>query len=451
MTRLVFSDNLKNYYSFDSGNNKIGILRKNIVKKMTVGIVADAALRIPPNTGVTYRLYFLSRKLVEKGIQIKIYLCNRNLSNRADIDNLLHDLPFEVHIIPEKVFYNPERLEKIIKNNPPHLLQFEDSVSLLRCSHLAEKLKIPTCLEMHDVDVSLKELMACNPKDVELARIISHFACLLAEKIICMAPFDYNELIHKVGVSPSKLCLVPNPVDCYEFPFYGPNFKRRNILFIGNMFYWPNRDAVGIIASRIYPAVARKFPDTKFTFVGMVPASIGKKFKDSNLVFTGSVDNLNNYLKEATIALCPIQAGSGMKVKILNYCAGGLPVITTTVGASGYEKISSLIIEDDLNKYAGIIIDLLKSPPARLNDIGRRNREDVKRNYDINIIATRMIDAYNDILNSNHFTKHSMNTKTRKMNLPLPFWLDEGRVKTINDNRYYFIKNGKILSQKTMA
>lgn len=451
MTQPFFSDNLKSYYSFDSDNNKIEFFKRNTVKKMTVGIVVDTALRVPPNTGVTYRLYFLSKRLVEKGVQVKIFLCNRNLSNRADIDNLLHDLPFEAHIIPKRVFYNPERLGKIIKRNPPYILQFEDSVSLLRCSHLAEKLKIPTCLEMHDVDVSLKELMACNPKDVELARIVGHFACLLAEKIICMTPFDYDELVHKVGALPSKLCLVPNPVDCREFPFYGPNFKKRNILFIGNMFYWPNRDAADMIATRIYPAVARKFPDAKFTFVGMIPASMGKKFKNSNLVFTGSVDNLNDYLKEATIALCPIQAGSGMKVKILNYCAAGLPVITTTVGASGYEKISSLIIEDDLNKYAGIIIDLLKSPPAYLNDIGRSNREDVKRNYDISIIATRMIDAYNDILNSYHFAKRSVNTKIRKMNLPLPLWLEEGRIKTISDNRYYFIKNGKILSQKTMA
>lgn len=59
---------------------------------------------------------------------------------------------------------------------------------------------------------------------------------------------------------------------------------------------------------------------------------------------TTSEDALNEELSTGRIGLAVLFAGSGMKVKILNYCASGLPVITTSVGAEGYENIKSLIV-----------------------------------------------------------------------------------------------------------
>ena len=42
-------------------------------KNITIEIIIDTALKIPPNTGVTYRLYFLSKKLTEKGLKVKLF------------------------------------------------------------------------------------------------------------------------------------------------------------------------------------------------------------------------------------------------------------------------------------------------------------------------------------------------------------------------------------------
>lgn len=418
-------------------------------KNITLGVIIDTALKIPPNTGVTYRLYFLSKKLTVKGLKVKIFLCNRNINNDKNAKNLFENSLVEYHIIPEKVFYDVERMENIIGKNPLNILQFEDPASLFRYYKIGAKLNIPICLEMHDIEATLKESLGYCKNEIKDTAIISQNACKLAQSVICMTPLDYSELVYKIGVSKNKLILIPNPVDLSYFPCYGPYTKSFNIIFIGNMFYWPNKNAVECIARKIYPEVIKKIRGIKFYFIGMVSKKIRRKYEKDNFVFTGSVDNLNDYLKTATLALCPITEGSGMKVKLLNYCAAGLPVITSKIGASGYEKVKSLLIEDDLNNYSKIIVDLLKHPSV-LKRIGENNRKHIEENFNINNIADKMIHLYEKIIDSFPY-KNKMVIKERNKKLAQLLWLNEKRIKTVTNKNYYVIKNGKIMHKKKIT
>ncbi len=301
---------------------------------------------------------------------------------------------------------------------------------------------------MHDVEASLLELLQWNPKEVNFRKAISYFSCTLAERVICMTSIDYNELIYKIGADINKLVLIPNPVDFKKFPYFGPNLKVKNIVFLGNMFYWPNQNAAIFIAKKIYPKVIKKDKKIKFTLIGMVPEHIKRTFSKKNLIFTGSVDSssLNKLLKESTIALCPVAEGSGMKVKILNYCAAGLPIITTRIGASGYEKIKSLIIEDNLNKYPETILDLLDHP-NKIKTMGSNNRKGVEKYYDLEKIADKIAQVYQDILNNFYYRKRQIN-KNKVLKLLFPLWLREKRIFKIRNKNYYIIRNGKIIFKK---
>ena len=214
------------------------------------------------------------------------------------------------------------------------------------------------------------------------------------------------------------------------------------------MFYWPNQNAVKFIAKKIYPEIYKKFNEIKFTLIGMVPENIKRTLERDNFIFTGSITgvNLNKILKESTIALCPVTEGSGMKVKILNYCAAGLPVITTTIGASGYERVKSLIIENNLNKYPEIIINLLNHS-YKMKILGKKNRIAIEKYYDLDKIADKTIQIYQEILNNFYYKTKKIQTR-KVLKLPLPIWLQEKRVKKIRNKNYYIIKNGKIVFKK---
>jgi len=421
-----------------------------VKKDLTLGIIIDTALKIPPNTGVTYRLYYLSKKLVQKGINIKIFVCNRNFYNNEQIKELLKEKSLEFHVIPEFIFYNTEKLGEIIKKGCIDILQVEDSVSVIRYEKIAKDLNVPICLEMHDVEATLLENLKYEKKQIASSIAISHLACILSKKIICMTPLDRYELINKIGVDIKKLSLIPNPIDLIKFPYYGSNFKEKNVVFLGNMFYWPNQNAAKFIAQKLYPQINKNFKGIRFTFIGMVPENIKKRFSKNNLIFSGSATgkNLNQLLKKSTIALCPVIEGSGMKVKILNYCAAGLPIITTQIGASGYEKITSLIVENNLDKYQKIIIDLLNNP-NRMKLLGEKNRFFVKKYYSLDRIANMAVQTYQDVIKNFHYRKTVLKTK-KQIEPPLPLWLQEKRTKANPNKNYYLIKNGKILLQKRL-
>lgn len=406
----------------------------------TLGILIDTALTIPPLTGVTYRLYYLSKKLSNKGVNVKIFCCNRNIKTDKDLVNLQDQSNIEIHIIPEDVFYNVEKMLRVVENENIDILQVEDSVSVIRYYPIAEKLGIPLCLEMHDIEHELLKSFGKSKKQIAESIKISTMACWLAEKVFFMVLGDSKQAIREFGVDKNKISISPNPIDFSEFTNSGPNTKQKNVLFVGNMFYEPNKVAAEKILEVIRVGLARTNIEITFTFVGMVPDNIKNKYNiEKGVVFTGAVKDLNPYLKSATIALCPVLFGSGMKVKILNYCAARLPIITTDIGSSGYEKISSLIIENQLSKYPAIIEKLL-SDPKRLKEIGKFNYDLSKKIYNIDVVTGNLIKDYHNVLARKLHVKKSKIPK----NIPLPMWLEESRVSKIENKTYYIIKNGKV-------
>ena len=427
-------------YSFDSIlNNGITVIPFEKTRSINLGIIIDTALKIPPFTGVTYRLFYLSKKMTKYGVNIKIFACNRNIESDKDARQLLNDSDIELHIIPDDIFYDIVKMEKIISKNKITVLQFEDSVSVLRYYPIAEKLKIPIVLEMHDIEPTLQKYFSKSQEKISLTKAISNIACQLSDIVITMTPLDYSELVDKIKVDPKKIKIVPNPIDFSEFEFYGPNFSKYNIIFIGNMHYEPNKQAVKYIVNKIVPHFNKNI---SFTFIGMVDEEL-KKFTKPNIIFTGPVNNLNKFLSFATLAICPITQGSGMKVKILNYCAAGLPIITTKLGASGYEKISSLVVEDNLNAFPAIIDKFLRHK-KQSTKIGFQNYQFAKQYYDINTISRKLLNIYQEIADSNQINKNILNHKNKIIKLPLPLWLEEGRIKKIENKNYYVVKNRKI-------
>jgi glycosyltransferase involved in cell wall biosynthesis len=413
---------------------------------ITLGIIIDTDLRIPPVTGVTYRLYFLSKKLSELGIAVKIFMCNRNIKHPGDERNLFEKSKLEYHIIPENVFYSPKRMELIIKNHNIDIIQFEDAVSVLRYRNIFTHLKLPVCLEMHDVESSLKEMLNYCDDDIKQSHAITSKACKLSDRIICMTPLDREELIYKMGVDKKGIFIAPNPINSHQFRYFGPNTKTKNILFIGNMFYWPNYNAALSIIEKISPEVLKFHSDASFSFVGMTPDKLKKK-GNNRLNFHGEADDLNSFLKHSTIALCPVLEGSGMKVKILNYCAAGLPVIATHIGVSGYEKVKSIIVEDRISQYPKLINSLLDDK-RRLVAIGLMNRGSIKKYYELTSVAKKMVEIYRDLLEEKRIEKKFTIADSE---VPLPLWLDEKRVSKIHDKNYYIIRNGKTISKKKIS
>jgi glycosyltransferase involved in cell wall biosynthesis len=78
----------------------------------------------------------------------------------------------------------------------------------------------------------------------------------------------------------------------------------------------------------------------------------------------GFVEELSAVLAAADVGICPLRNGSGTKLKVMDYLAAGLPVVTTTVGAAGIDLVDgeSALIRDDDAAFAAAVETIVSSP-----------------------------------------------------------------------------------------
>jgi len=133
----------------------------------------------------------------------------------------------------------------------------------------------------------------------------------------------------------------------------------KNIGFHGNISYSPNKDAIKYFVKNIYP----KLSDIKginYTFIGPGKVHIGPKRQ--NIKFTGKVDNINDELEKLDIYVSPLRYGSGLKYKIIEAMAAGLPIVCFQVSNDGInakhnEDIILAETPDDFCKYVKLLVE----------------------------------------------------------------------------------------------
>jgi glycosyltransferase involved in cell wall biosynthesis len=129
------------------------------------------------------------------------------------------------------------------------------------------------------------------------------------------------------------------------------------VIFVGRMDYPPNADAIATICNVLAP----RCPGVIFMLVGSNPPRIEPP---SNVLMVGEVDNVDRYLGAADMAIVPLTRGSGTRIKILDAWAAGLPVLSTSIGASGlpHRDGCNILIEDDLARFPAHIMGLAGQP-----------------------------------------------------------------------------------------
>lgn len=182
--------------------------------------------------------------------------------------------------------------------------------------------------------------------------------------------------------------LIPNVVDLQDFPLiprpvHSPTF---NLCYWGMLKAPFNTTAVEILLDRIVPGLLKESLDFRLDIIGPNPPRRLAAKSRERVVFTGYVPDLTGKLSQMDLFVCPLVFGTGVKNKILQSLACGLPILTTSIGAEGIEGLDELaarkqlIIEDRLDRYPGHIIEL--SRITRTTDY-QDMRNFIERRYSI--------------------------------------------------------------------
>ena len=125
------------------------------------------------------------------------------------------------------------------------------------------------------------------------------------------------------------------------------------IVFTGAMNYPPNIVAADFLARLLLPRVRTVRPDTQLVIVGREPDPrvLGLAALDGVDV-TGAVDDIRPWLQSAQVFVCPMLSGTGIKNKLLEAMASGLPCVATPLALQG------------LNVSAGQVPAMLPTVPV---------------------------------------------------------------------------------------
>jgi polysaccharide biosynthesis protein PslH len=153
--------------------------------------------------------------------------------------------------------------------------------------------------------------------------------------------------------------------------------KSRNILFWGAMNRVENADAALILIDNILPGIKVKYnEDVEVVILGASPNKTMLDKRKKGIVVTGFVQDPTDYFAEAAIAIFPLTAGAGVKVKVLECLVAGIPVITTEIGAEGINADSGdgLFISKSNEEMVNMAVILL-SDKRLLNRISKNAKE----------------------------------------------------------------------------
>lgn len=143
---------------------------------------------------------------------------------------------------------------------------------------------------------------------------------------------------------------------------YDPRIADRMAVFLGNMEYKANMDAVIYFDREILPLLKKTTPGFILDVIGPKPADTSQV--SSSIRFLGFVDDIASELRNYKTMIVPLRYGGGTKLKVIDAMAAGVPIVTTSVGAEGLniEQGRHALITDTPDTFASAIETVSRDP-----------------------------------------------------------------------------------------
>lgn len=142
-----------------------------------------------------------------------------------------------------------------------------------------------------------------------------------------------------------------------------PFAERRDILFIGSFQHPPNTDGVLFFSREILPLVQERIPDLRFYIIGDKAPPEVVALSSERVILTGYQPDVSIYFNTVTLSVAPLRYGAGVKGKINQSMAFGVPVVATSVAAEGMDITNREegLIADTPETFAEAVIELYRS------------------------------------------------------------------------------------------
>lgn len=160
----------------------------------------------------------------------------------------------------------------------------------------------------------------------------------------------------------------PNGVDSNAFSPGEEPYDPDTISFIGRMDYYPNQECMFDFCANTLPLLKARRPDIKLIIVGADPSPAVRKLGEiPGVTVTGSVPEVQPYVRKSALMVAPLNIARGTQNKILEAMAMGVPVVTSGTAAGGVDALDSehFLVANTPAEYAQAILRIIDDPSER--------------------------------------------------------------------------------------
>jgi glycosyltransferase involved in cell wall biosynthesis len=189
-------------------------------------------------------------------------------------------------------------------------------------------------------------------------------------------------------------------IDTSQYAFRPEGREPLTVLFVGSFRHEPNRVAMDWFVRQVLPLILGRQPEARLVVAGSEPPPV-HTYADysANLEMLGYVEDVREPLSRYSVFVCPILSGSGVRVKLLEAFAAGIPAVSTVVGAEGLatEDGEFCALAFDATGFAERVLTLLEDP-EEASAMARRAREEVVLNWDMAAITRKLAAGYSQMV-----------------------------------------------------
>lgn len=233
-----------------------------------------------------------------------------------------------------------------------------------------------------EVDLSSLTPKAAALRELELAMIRATDATFVVT--------DAERLHVERDVPGSRLIVLPMVHDIAVR--VSPPAERSGILFVGGFAHTPNVDAAVKLVRDVMPAVWRELHDVRVSIVGADAPPEVKSLATARVDVMGWVEDLQPLLERSRLLLAPLTYGAGIKGKVTQCLAAGLPVVTTTIGAEGLGTGDAMLVSDDPAGLAAHAVSLCRDDDL-WERLSRAGQALIATTCSRDIVAERVLEA----------------------------------------------------------
>ena len=288
---------------------------------------------------------------------------------------------------------------------------------LAMIQYVDQLMNVPAIIDLHDSMTLLSRRML-NAERGWRKRLSAYLGLIAAQRLernlgkTCDLIITNSTVDEQVirGLSPRLNTLtIANGVDMEYFAPDSTVLEADKIVFTGVMDYAPNEDAALHFVEDIFPLVKAKRPDLQFWIVGSGPSERVKALtRISGVHVTGKVEDVRPYVRSATVFVCPLRIGSGVKNKILAAMAMQKATVATSISIDGLDLTDNreVMLADEPWLFADKVVRLLTDEKAA-QQLGNNGLARVQSQYSWAAKGKALESAIQSVMSSRMGTRFS--------------------------------------------